>query len=850
MNPSNFTEKVNEGLVKAFEISKNYHHPSVDLIHLVKALEEDSEGLFTIILNRLKIDLKKFHQEVDILLNKISSNNSTNNPNMSADFNKLLINSEALRQKMNDEFVSVEHLFLELFEIKNVTIQELMKQFSITQTKVKDEILKMRGGKHVNTQNPEDQYEVLEKYGRDLVKDVKDGKIDPIIGRDEEIRRVIQILSRKTKNNPVLIGEPGVGKTALVEGLAWRIFKGDVPFTLKDCTVYELSIASLIAGAKYRGEFEERLKNVLQEIVKSEGKIILFIDEIHTLVGAGKTDGAMDAANILKPMLARGELHCVGATTLDEYSKYIEKDPALERRMQKVMVEEPTLEDTISILRGLKERYEIHHGVTITDNALVSAAYLSNRYITNRFLPDKAIDLIDEACASVRMQIDSMPIELDEIIRRIMQLDIEVAALKKEKDQDSKERLDVIHEEIVLLKEKQKVFENKWEKEKKEIQSIKLLKEQLDKAKSDLDRAQNAIRYDEAAKLQYQVIPELEKQIRENEGKSSEGRILDEVVRSSNIEEVVSKWSGIPIAKLGASEKTKLLGLENKIKERVIGQDEAVNLICDAIIRSRSGIGDETKPIGSFLFLGPTGVGKTEVARALANELFDSESHFIRLDMSEYMEKHNAARLLGAPPGYIGYEEGGQLTEAVRRNPYSIILFDEIEKAHSDVYNVLLQLLDDGRLTDAKGNVVDFKNTIIIMTSNLGSSMILEKEKKEAIQDIDLILKNHFKPEFLNRIDEIIYFNSLNSDAIVKILEKFLKQLVKKLEEKNIDFSMSERAKNQLIVIGYDKDYGARPLLRTIHRHIDTLVARYLISENDVQTIKIDFNEKEGFYIV
>lgn len=678
--------------------------------------------------------------------------------------------------------------------------------------------------------NPENQTNenVLEKYGRDIVALAKEGKIDPVIGRDEEIRRIIKILSRKTKNNPVLIGEPGVGKTAIIEGLARRIVANDVPTSLKNKTIFELDMGSLVAGAKYRGEFEERLKSVLNKVKESDGNIIMFIDEIHLIVGAGKSDGALDASNMLKPMLARGDLHCIGATTLKEYREYIEKDTALERRFQKVMVSEPTVEDTISILRGIKERFESHHGVTITDNAIVSAATLSNRYITDRFLPDKAIDLIDEACASCRMQIDSKPTALDDADRKITQLKIEQMALKKENDPTSKKRLESINEELVDIENTAKNLTQKWQKEKTEIADYKDLKKKLEEAKFKLEQAFNEGNYQKASELQYSSIPSLEEKVKEYQNKSKEDHLLSETVTDEDIAEVVAKWTNIPISKLMQGERDKILHLSEKLKERVIGQDEAVELISDAIIRQRAGIKDENKPIGSFLFLGPTGVGKTELAKALADALFDSESHIIRIDMSEYMESHSVAKLIGAPPGYVGYDEGGQLTEKVRRNPYSIILFDEIEKAHHDVFNILLQILDDGRLSDSQGRTVDFKNTIIIMTSNLGSEKLLSKDP-EKYKIVGNILKQNFKPEFLNRIDEILFFNPLNSDVQYKIVSKLLRNLDMRLLTQEIDITYTENLKKYILEQSFDEEYGARPVKRYIQKYIETFIATKII---------------------
>ena len=699
----------------------------------------------------------------------------------------------------------------------------------------------------MNNANPEETYEVLKKYGRDLTSDVAKGKIDPIIGRDEEIRRVMQILSRKSKNNPVLIGEPGVGKTAIVEGLAWRIFKGDVPFSLKDKTIFELDMGALIAGAKYQGEFEERLKAVLNTITKSNGQIIMFIDEIHLLVGAGKTQGAMDAANLLKPMLARGELHCIGATTLDEYRKYIEKDPAFERRMQKVMVDEPTVEDTISIIRGLKERFESHHGVQILDSAIVAAATLSNRYISDRFLPDKAIDLIDEACAATRMQIDSMPVELDEISRKLMQLQIERVSLAKETSDASLKRLKEMDGEIANLTQKQTELTAKWQKEKDELYKAKNAKKDLELAKIELNKALSNADFEKAARLQYQTIPDLEKLIKEDANKVKEGRMLDEVVDESDIAEVVAKWTGIPVSRLNTSESEKLLHLEDNLRKRVIGQDDALKKVSDAILRSRAGISDEHRPIGSFLFLGPTGVGKTEVAKALAENLFDSEDQIVRIDMSEYMEKFSVSRLLGAPPGYVGYEEGGQLTEAVRRKPYSIVLLDEIEKAHPDVFNILLQVLDDGRLTDSMGRVVDFKNTILIMTSNIGSEYLLNGVTKENEEKVENELKSRFKPEFLNRIDDIIFFNPLTKDIIGKIVLKFINNLEARLSKLQIQLTLTDKAIDAIVDQGFDPIYGARPIKRFIQKEIETPLSRKIIAGEIETNSKVTIDFDNGF---
>ena len=766
-----------------------------------------------------------------------------NEVSFSYDMSKLISDSKKYKSKMKDSYISSEHLILSLFDNPNTLIKDIIRKFSLNKEKVEQLIIEIRGGNMVDTKNKESSYEALKKYGRDLVDLVSKGKIDPVIGRDEEIRRIMEILCRKTKNNPTLIGEPGVGKTAIVEGLAWRIFKKDVPLNLKDCTIYELDIASLLAGAKYKGEFEERLKAVVNEVVKSNGRIIMFIDEIHLLVGAGRSDGAMDAANILKPLLARGELHCVGATTLNEYRKYIESDPALERRMQKVMVNEPTVEDTISILRGLKQRFEIHHGVKIRDSAIVSSAVLSNRYISDRFLPDKAIDLIDEACASVRMQIDSLPIELDEVNRKIMQLDIELESLKNEKDTNSINRKKNIEKERANLNESRSILNENWKREKEILDKIKTLKSELDAKNNEFTNASQNGEYEKAAKLKYDTIPNLEKEIEKLESEKNND-MLNEVVDDEAISKVISKWTGIPLDKLKKSQVEKLLHLKEELMQRVIGQDEAIESISNTILRSKALISDERKPIGSFLFLGPTGVGKTEISKALAEFLFDNENQIVRIDMSEYMEKFSVSRLVGAPPGYVGYDEGGQLTEAVRRKPYSIVLLDEIEKAHPDVFNILLQVLDEGRLTDSKGVTVDFKNTIIIMTSNLGSEYLLSDDENR-YKEVALMLKQKFKPEFLNRIDEVIYFNKLNKETIVKIYDKFINELQTRLAHQNKSLFISEAAKRKIIEEGYNEIYGARPLKRYIEKHIENLVAYSILQDSSKSKIEIDYqNDK------
>ena len=853
MNIEKWTTKMQEAIQKAIKMASEMNHQVVDVEHFLLALLEDNAGIMYRVLVKCNVDIARLQNSLTARLqNKpIVNNVDINSIRLSYDLNQLFGLADKQMSKFKDEYLSVEHLIMALFDLNSSWVKDLLNEFHLNRKDVKKVIDEMRGGNMVNNQNPENQYEVLEKYGRDLTKDVADGKLDPVIGRDEEIRRVIQILSRKTKNNPILIGEPGVGKTAIVEGLAWRIFKNDVPVSLQNKTLYELDLGALVAGAKYRGEFEERLKAVLNEIKKAEGNIILFIDEIHQLVGAGKTDGAMDAANLLKPMLARGELHCIGATTLDEYRMYIEKDVALERRFQKVQVDEPDQDDTIAILRGLKDSFESHHGVQITDSAIIGAVNMSQRYITDRFLPDKAIDLIDEACASIRMEIDSLPEELDGITREKNRLEMERISIEKEdSNEDNVKRLNDIKERIASLTEQETALKAKWKEEKSSLDHIKELKNQKNKLVALQDKYMQEGNLQEASKLQYGEIPKITKEIAELEAKESDDALLQEKVTVDNVSEVISRWTGIPMNKLMASEREKLLALDDTLKVRVIGQDDAITKVTDAILRSRAGINDEEKPIGSFLFLGPTGVGKTEVAKALAEQLFDTEKNIVRIDMSEYMEKFSVSRLVGAPPGYVGYEEGGQLTEAVRRHPYSIVLLDEIEKAHPEVFNILLQVLDDGRITDSKGNLVSFKNTIIIMTSNIGSNYLLEGNNEETRAAIDNELKNHFKPEFLNRIDEIVYFNSLDQSVVNKIINKFINQLSHRLEDKKITINVTDRAKAIISEYGYDVTFGARPLKRFIQSNIETLIAREMIKGTikNGSTVTVDYDD--GFKLI
>ena len=849
MNIQKFTQKSIEAINDCEKLAYEYGNQEIEQEHLLVALLQQEDGLILKLIEKMEIQKEHFvenakrHLEARV---KVSGGQVY----VGADLNKVLIHAEDEAKQMGDEYVSVEHLFLCLLKYPNKAMKEIFKEYGITRERFLQALSTVRGNQRVTSDNPEATYDTLEKYGYDMVERAKEQKLDPVIGRDDEIRNVVRILSRKTKNNPVLIGEPGVGKTAVVEGLAQRIVKGDVPEGLKDKKLFALDMGALVAGAKYRGEFEERLKAVLDDIKNSDGQIILFIDELHTIVGAGKTDGAMDAGQLLKPMLARGELHCIGATTLDEYREYIEKDAALERRFQPVMVDEPTVEDTISILRGLKERYEVFHGVKITDSALVSAAVLSNRYISDRFLPDKAIDLVDEACALIKTELDSMPTELDELNRRVMQLEIEETALKKETDRLSQERLADLQKELAELRDEFNTRKAQWENEKKSVEKVQKLREEIESVKNDIKTAQQNYDLEKAAELQYGKLPQLEKQleIEEDEVKKRDLSLVHENVSEEEIARIISRWTGIPVAKLTESERNKTLHLDEELHKRVIGQDEGVTKVTEAIIRSKAGIKDPTKPIGSFLFLGPTGVGKTELAKALAASLFDDESNMVRLDMSEYMEKYSVSRLIGAPPGYVGYDEGGQLTEAVRRKPYSVVLFDEVEKAHPDVFNVLLQVLDDGRITDSQGRTVDFKNTIIIMTSNLGSAHLLEgidadgninADCEEAVMDE---LRGHFRPEFLNRLDEIIMFKPLTKDNIGNIINLLMADLNKRLADREITVELSDAASHFIVENGYDPIYGARPLKRFLQKHVETLSAKLILADEvrEGDTILID----------
>ena len=864
MNMEKLTQKSREVIQAANSLAIENQNQQIEQVHLLSALLEQNGGLIPQLFEKMGVAVEnvqiQLKSAIDALPAVTGSGRKADEVYIAQDVDRALREAEKEASRMKDEYISVEHLMLGLFDAMNSTVRKVLQPFSVTKDAFLEALMKVRGNQRVTTENPEETYDVLSKYGQDLVERARAGKLDPVIGRDNEIRNVIRILSRKTKNNPVLIGEPGVGKTAIAEGLALRIVRGDVPANLKDRKIFSLDLGALIAGAKYRGEFEERLKAVLNEVKKSEGGIILFIDELHTIVGAGKSDGAMDAGNLLKPMLARGELHCIGATTLNEYRQYIEKDAALERRFQPVMVDEPTVEDTISILRGLKERYEVFHGVKIQDQALIAAATLSDRYITDRFLPDKAIDLVDEACAMIRTEMDSMPTELDEIRRKIMQHEIEEAALKKEDDKLSKAHLQEVQQELSEMRDQFNEMKAKWENEKNAISKVQKLREELEQVNAEIERAERDYDLNRAAELKYGRLPALQKELAEEEAiaekqKEEKDSLLRDKVTEEEIARIVGRWTGIPVSKLMEGEREKLLHMEDVLHRRVIGQDEAVTKVSEAILRSRAGIQDPNHPLGSFLFLGPTGVGKTELAKALAEALFDDENNIVRIDMSEYMEKFSVSRLIGAPPGYVGYEEGGQLTEAVRRKPYSVVLLDEVEKAHPDVFNILLQVLDDGRITDSQGRTVDFKNTIIILTSNLGSPAILEgmdengNISEAARKEVDALLKQQFRPEFLNRLDEIVFYKPLNRSEIFRIVDLLLQKLKKRLEEKQLDLEVSQAAKEYIVNEGYDVNYGARPLKRLIQQKLETLVAREIIANDPAPdtVIRIDYDGTKLF---